>query len=137
MAVKMTKTLLVMMNTLSLILSLVMLGAGASLMGFYRIQMLEVINGDYFIVPIVLTVGGVLTLIVAVCGMMAAIRDGPKLLIAYSVLLALSIIISIGCIGCCVLLLFDIQAGFLSFHAVHEELSTYSSDSSVQQAGGL
>ena len=109
-----------------------MLGAGASRVGFYRIQMLEVINRDYFIVPIVLTVGGVLTLIVAVCGMMAAIRDGPKLLIAYSVLLALSIIISIGCIGCCVLLLFDIQAGFLSVDAVHAELSTYSSDSSVQ-----
>ena len=86
MAVKMTKTLLVMMNTLSLILSLVMLGAGASMMGFYRIQMLEGINRDYFIVPIVLTVGGFLTLMVAVFGIMAAIRAGSNLLLAYAIL---------------------------------------------------
>ena len=86
MAAEMTKTLLVMMNTLSMILSLVMLGAGACMMGFYRIQMLEVINRDYFIVPIVLTVGLVLTLMVAVFGIMAAIRAGSNLLLAYAIL---------------------------------------------------
>ena len=63
-----------------------MLGAGAGMMGFYRIQMLEGINRDYFIVPIVLTVGGVLTLMVAVFGIMAAIRAGSNLLLAYAIL---------------------------------------------------
>ena len=69
---------------------------------------------------------------VAVCGIMVSISDGPNLLIAYTALLALKIIIRIVSIGCCVLLLFDIRSGFLSAHAVHEELFTYSSASSVQ-----
>merc|ERR1739838_197347 len=64
----------VIINCILLISSLILIGTGASLMGFYRLQMLEVITLDFLIVPLVLTVGGILTLLISIFGLVAVAR---------------------------------------------------------------
>ena len=65
-------------------------GTGASLMGFYRIHMLEVIAIDFLIVPIVMTGGGILTLIIFFTGMTAIIKEDNCWLLAFSILTTLN-----------------------------------------------
>ena len=62
------------------------LGTGASLMGFYRIHMLEVISIDFLLVPIIMTGGGILTMIIALTGMVAIAKEDSCRLLTYSVM---------------------------------------------------
>ena len=62
-------------------------------MGFYRIHMLEVIAIDFLIVPIVMTGGGILSLIIFFTGMTAIIKEDNCWLLAFSVLTTLNFFI--------------------------------------------
>ena len=61
-------------------------GTGASLMGFYRIHMLEVISIDFLLVPIIMTGGGILTMIIALMGMVAIAKEDSCRLLTYAVM---------------------------------------------------
>ncbi len=54
--------------------SLVLIGTGAGLMGFYRIHMLEVITIEFLIVPLILVVGGCWTLLNSIFGFYVTFR---------------------------------------------------------------
>ena len=125
------KAALMILNLLLVVSSLVLIGTGASLMGFYRIQMLEVITTDFVIVPTVLTGGGILTLLVSVLGLLAIAKEDPCLTMAYSVILTLDLLIILAGIVSSVRLLFHIQVGFLNADVI-PELSSYETDSWVQ-----
>ena len=118
-------------NITLLISSLILMGTGASLMGFYRIQMLEVITIDFLVVPTVLTGGGIFTLLVAIFGMVAVAKEDYCLMITYSILVALDFLILLGGIVSSVRLLFDIQVGFLNADVI-PELSSYETNTWVQ-----
>ena len=68
-------------------------GTGASLMGFYRIHMLEVISIDFLLVPIIMTGGGILTMITALTGMVAIAKEDSCRLLAYSVMTGINFFI--------------------------------------------
>jgi len=68
------KPLQLLINLTLLTASLVLIGTGAGLMGFYRIHMLEVVTIEFLIVPLVLVVGGIYTLITALFGFYATFR---------------------------------------------------------------
>lgn len=125
------KTWAAIINVVLLVSSLILIGTGASLMGFYRLQMLEVITLDFLIVPLVLTVGGVLTLLVSVFGILAVAREDPCLLLTYSIFISIDFLIILTGIISSVRLLFDIQVGFLNAD-VMPELSSYETDSWVR-----
>ena len=121
----------VVINIVLLVASLILIGTGASLMGFYRIQMLEVITIDFVIVPTVLTGGGIFTMLVAVFGVVAVAKEDACLTIVYSILVAVDVLILLGGIVSSVRLLFDIQVGFLNADVI-PELSSYETDTWVQ-----
>ena len=121
----------VVINIVLLVSSLILIGTGASLMGFYRIQMLEVITIDFVIVPTVLTGGGIFTMLVAVFGVVAVAKEDACLTIVYSILVAVDVLILLGGIVSSVRLLFDIQVGFLNADVI-PELSSYETDTWVQ-----
>ena len=62
-------------------------------MGFYRIHMLEVISIDFLLVPIIMTGGGILTMIIALTGMVAIVKEDPCRLLTYSVMTAINFFI--------------------------------------------
>ena len=55
-------------------------------MGFYRIHMLEVISIDFLLVPIIMTGGGILTMIISMVGMVAVAKEDSCRLLTYSVM---------------------------------------------------
>ena len=57
-----------MINLLLVILSLALIGSVAILIGFYRMTMLEVLNTDYLVIPIMLVLVGTFTFSVALFG---------------------------------------------------------------------
>ena len=59
-------------------------------MGFYRIHMLDVIAIDFLIVPIIMTGGGVLTIVIFLTGMTAIIKEDTSWLITFSILTILN-----------------------------------------------
>ena len=124
------QSLAMMMNILLLISSLILIGSVAILIGFYRMTMLEVLNTDYLVIPIILILVGIFTFCVALFGQMALMKQNPKLLRAHSVLVVLCIFFNICGIGSSVMLLFDIQEGFLNANVL-TELSKYDTDSHV------
>ena len=67
------------------------------------------ITFDFLVVPLVLTVGGCLTLLVSMFGLVAVAREDPCLLLTYSTLVALNFLILLTGIISSVRLLFDIQ----------------------------
>ena len=121
----------VLLNMVFLVFGLILVGTGASLMGFYRLHMLEVISMDFLIVPTILTGGGIFTLIVSVGGVLALARDDAILLLTYSILLAINILIIIAGIISSIRLIFDIQVGFLNADVI-PELASYETDSWVR-----
>ena len=68
-------------------------GTGASLMGFYRIHLLEIITVDFLIVPILMTGGGLLTLIIFFTGMTAIAKEDNCWLLAFSILTSLNFLV--------------------------------------------
>jgi len=74
------KPLRLLINLTLLTASLVLIGTGAGLMGFYRIHMLEVVTIEFLIVPLVLVLGGVYILLTALFGFYATIRNGDSAL---------------------------------------------------------
>ena len=69
------ETLILSSFQLILTASLVLIGTGAGLMGFYRIHMLEVISIEFLIVPLILIVGGILALFTAIFGFYVTVSD--------------------------------------------------------------
>ncbi|XP_023344482.1 CD63 antigen [Eurytemora carolleeae] len=118
-------------NGVLLVSSLILIGTGSSLMGFYRIHMLEVITLDFIIVPTVLTGGGLFTLLVSFFGFAAVAKEDSCLLTCFSVLLGVDFCILVAGIISSVRLLFDIQIGFLDAD-VMTELSAYETNSWVR-----
>ena len=62
-------------------------------MGFYRIHMLDVIAIDFLIVPILMTGGGILTIVIFLTGMTAIIKEDTSWLITFSILTILNFFI--------------------------------------------
>ncbi|XP_040565316.1 CD63 antigen [Lepeophtheirus salmonis] len=119
------------MNFILLTASLILIGTGAGLMGFYRIHMLDMISVDFLIVPLVLVVGGVFTLLTSNFGFYVAVKGDPCLLITYSVFLSIQFVILIMGIVSSVRLLFDIQAGLYNIDVI-ADLRHYETDSWVR-----
>ena len=119
------------LNLVLVVSSLILMGTGASLMGFYRLQMLEVITFDFVIVPAVLTGGGILTLLVGGFGLLAIAKEDTCLTITYSILVTVDVLILLGGIVSSVRLLFDIKMGFLNADVI-PELSSYETNRWVQ-----
>ena len=128
--VEMTQSLPGMMNIILLISSLILIGSAAILIGFYRMTMLEVLNTDYLVIPIILVIVWIFSFIIALFGQMALMKQNHKLLRAHSVLMILCICFNICGTGSSVLPLFDIQEGFLNADIL-TELSKYDRDSNV------
>jgi len=125
------KAAAIFINIILLISSLILIGTGASLMGFYRIQMLEVITVDFLIVPTVLTGGGIFTLIISIFGIMAIAKEDACLTTTYSILVGIDVLILLGGIVSSVRLIFDIQVGFLNADVI-PELASYETNSWVR-----
>jgi len=123
-SVESRKSAALAINGILLLSSLILIGTGSSLMGFYRVQMLEVITVDFLIVPTVLTGGGLLTLLISLFGFMAVAREDTCWLVAYSVMVGFDFCILLAGIISSVRLLIDIQIGFLDSD-VMTELSSY------------
>ena len=100
-------------------------------MGFYRIQMLEVITVDFLIVPTVLTGGGIFTLIISIFGIMAIAKEDACLTTTYSILVGIDVLILLGGIVSSVRLICDIQVGFLNADVI-TELVSYETNSWVR-----
>ena len=119
------------LNLVLVVSSLILMGTGASLMGFYRIQMLEVITFDFVIVPAVLTGGGILTLLVGGFGLLAIAKEDNCLTMTYAILVTVDVLILLAGIVSSVRLLFDIKMGFLNADVI-PELSSYETNRWVQ-----
>ena len=116
-------------------------------MGFYRIHMLDVIAIDFLIVPIIMTGGGVLTIVIFLTGMTAIIKEDTSWLITFSILTILNFFVLLtGVISSirfveylkyAVLiiqwfrLVVEIQIGFLNAEVI-PELSRYETEEWVQ-----
>jgi len=118
-------------NSILLVSSLILIGTGASLMGFYRLHLLSALTIDFVIVPTVLTGGGLLTLLIAFFGFAAFLKEDGCYLYWYASLVSIDFIFLIAGIASSVRLLFDIQVGFLSSDVI-SELKLYESDTWVQ-----
>ena len=68
------RSLQVLINMVLLVSSLVLIGTGAGLLGFYRIHMLDVITIEFLIVPLILVVGGIFTMLTSLFGFYVAFR---------------------------------------------------------------
>ncbi len=68
--------------------SLLFIGTGAGLMGFYRVHMLEVVSIEFLLVPLIMVVGGVATLLTALFGFYVTMREDSCLTITYAVSLS-------------------------------------------------
>jgi len=125
------KALLTFINFGLLIVSLILIGTGASLMGFYRIHMLDVIAIDFLIVPIIMTGGGVLTIVIFLTGMTAIIKEDTSWLITFSILTILNFFVLLIGVISSVRLVVEIQIGFLNAEVI-PELSRYETEEWVQ-----
>ena len=65
-------------------------GTGGCLFIIYRIHLLEIITVDFLIVPILMTGGGLLTLIIFFTGMTALAKEDNCWLLAFSILTSLN-----------------------------------------------
>lgn len=125
------KTALMILNLVLMVSSLILMGSGAGLMGFYRLQMLEVISVDFVIVPAVLTGGGIFTLLVGLFGILAITKEDTCLTIVYALLVTVDVLLLLCGIVTSVRLLFDIKLGFLNADVI-PELSSYETNKWVR-----
>ena len=121
------KTLQVLTNFVLLTASLVLIGTGAGLMGFYRIHMLDVITVEFLIVPVILIVGGIFTLFTSVFGFYVTVKEDSCFMVTYSVLLSLEFLLLVTGVIASVRLLFDIQTGLFDADVI-PELTHYDTD---------
>lgn len=126
-----SRNLQLVINFFLLTSSLLLIGTGASLMGFYRIHLLDVITLEFIIVPLIMLIGGIFILFVSVFGFYVAFREDSCLLVAFSVLLSFEFVAMIIGIIASVRLMFDIQTGLLDSDVI-QELSMYETDSRVR-----
>jgi len=125
------KAILVVINCILMIASLILIGTGASLMGFYRIHLLDVIAIDFLIVPIIMTGSGVLTLIIFMTGMTAIAKDNASWFLVYSILTAINFFVLLAGVISSVRLIVEIQIGFLNAEVI-PELSRYETESWIR-----
>jgi len=125
------KTMLIFINFALLVISLLLIGTGASLMGFYRIHLLEIITVDFLIVPILMTGGGLLTLIIFFTGMTALAKEDNCWLLAFSILTSLNFFVLLAGVISSIRLVVEIQIGFLNAEVI-PELSRYETEDWVR-----
>lgn len=141
------RSVLLITALILLVSSLVLLGCGGALMGFYRLHMLDVISTDFLIVPFTVTGGGLLGLTVSLLGLAALCREDSCLLFLQAILTSINILVLITGVICSVRLIITIQVnipassdnasdllaqvGFLNA-VVNDELSRYETESWVQ-----
>jgi hypothetical protein len=118
------------LNFILLTSGIVLIFTGVALLGFYRIHMLEVINIEFLVVPLLFVIGGAFALLTSIFGFYSVNREDSCLMVAYSVMLAVHFLILIGGIVSAVRLLFDIQMGLLDADVV-PELAIYETDAWV------
>jgi len=126
-----SKKLQLIANFILLTSSLVLIGTGAGLLGFYRIHMLEVVTPEFIIVPMVLVVGGITTLFAALFGFYVTMREDSCLMITYAVIMSIEFLVMVTGIVCTVDLLFIIQTGLFDSDVI-PELTLYETDSWVR-----
>ena len=125
------KGILALVNVLLLVASLILIGAGAALMGFYRIHMLDVISVEFMVVPILMTVSGVVALLTALLGFYVALREDSCLMVTYTVAMAVELLLLAAGIVCSVRLLFEMQTGLYDADIV-PELSRYETNNWIR-----
>jgi len=130
-SVETRKNLLFMVNFCLLICSLILIGTGASLMGFYRIHLLEVVTLDFLLVPIIMTGGGIYTMIIAITGMLAIVKEDSCWLMGYSIMTGFNFFILLAGVISSVRLIIEIQIGFLNAEVI-PELTRYETESWVR-----
>lgn len=118
-------------NLILLIVSLVMIGTGSGLMGFYRLHMLEVVTIEFLVVPLLLVVGGVFTFLTAVFGFYVTMKEDSCLMITYAVFMALEFFLIMAGIVASVRLIFTIQTGLFNTDVV-PELNYYETDAWIR-----
>ncbi len=69
------RTLNTLINLVLLVSSILLVGTGAVLMGFYRLHMLDVISVEFLLVPLLLLLSGLFALITALFGFYATPRQ--------------------------------------------------------------
>ncbi len=100
-------------------------------MGFYRIHLLDVVNVEFMIVPIIMVVGGCIAFLVSVFGFYATAKQDSCLLVAYAIFMTLQFCITIAGVICAVRLIFYIRTGLFNVSIV-PELQLYESSSWVK-----
>ena len=126
-----TKMLLYGSHLTLLIASLIMIGTGAGLMGFYRLHMLEIISVEFLIVPLLMLIGGVFAFITAIVGFYSVVKEDGCLLITHASFSTLEFMILMAGIISSVRLIFFIQTGLFNANVV-PELQLYETNSWIR-----
>ena len=126
-----TPLLLVGSHLTLLISSLLMIGTGAGLMGFYRLHMLEIISVEFLVVPLLMLIGGVFAFITAIVGFYSVLQRDSCLLITHASFSTLEFLILVAGIISSVRLIFFIQTGLFNADVV-PELRLYETNSWVR-----
>ena len=114
-----------------LVSSLIMIGTGAGLMGFYRLHMLEIISVEFLVVPLLMLIGGVFAFITAIVGFYSVMQRDSCLLITHASFSTLEFLILVAGIISSVRLIFYIQTGLFNADVV-PELRLYETNSWVR-----
>ena len=114
-----------------LISSLLMIGTGAGLMGFYRLHTLEIISIKILEVPLLMLIGGVFAFITAIVGFYSVLQRDSCLLITHASFSTLEFLILVAGIISSVRLIFFIQTGLFNADVV-PELRLYETNSWVR-----
>ncbi|TRY71702.1 hypothetical protein TCAL_04752 [Tigriopus californicus] len=67
--------------------SLFLIGTGSGLMGFYRIHYLDMVAVEFLLVPLLMVIGGLITMLNAIFGFYINVKETSCLMITYAVIL--------------------------------------------------
>eukprot|EP00095_Tigriopus_kingsejongensis_P000599 maker-scaffold95_size379157-snap-gene-2.32 protein:Tk00599 transcript:maker-scaffold95_size379157-snap-gene-2.32-mRNA-1 annotation:"cd63 antigen" len=100
--------------------SLFLVGVGSGLMGFYRIHFLDMVAVEFIIVPLIMVIGGLLTLATAVFGFYISFKEESCLMISYAFSLIVQFLLLVAAVVLSIRLIFEIQTGLFDSDAVSE-----------------
>ena len=118
-------------NLILLIASLIMIGTGGALMGFYRVHLLDMVSIEFLIVPIFMVVGGVFAFFTAIFGFYASSKEDSCLLISHATFMMIQLLILVGGVISSIRLIFFIQTGLFNAD-VAAEIQLYDSNSWIR-----
>eukprot|EP00094_Tigriopus_californicus_P004934 TCALIF_04752-PA protein Name:"Similar to CD63 CD63 antigen (Oryctolagus cuniculus)" AED:0.03 eAED:0.03 QI:0/0.66/0.5/0.75/0.66/0.5/4/759/432 len=100
--------------------SLFLIGTGSGLMGFYRIHYLDMVAVEFLLVPLLMVIGGLITMLNAIFGFYINVKETSCLMITYAVILIIQLLLLISAIVLSIRLIFEIQTGIFDTNVVSE-----------------